>query len=235
VAALLLVASFFLPNAVAGVTDLRRLNNLIVIDSQSISFDSAPDLSLPERIELFASPNSELLALKTGNAMDSDAAESRAIRELARFFRDSPFEFDFQEYVVDTGTASLVIDTGMPVVNMVIWEFEMYDPYGTAATVTIDDETGLLIKLVYRRRGVWTSLDEMGNNIGFRTTDEELLAKALSLSELMESYYGMPVALGDYQYSGNLAFYRADLTGADSVIPMYGVVRASSFSMNERT
>jgi hypothetical protein len=56
----------------------------------------------------------------------------------------------------------------------------------------------------------------------------------LRLSEMMSKYYGVPVRLGDYQLGSNIAYYRADMYDKGLVMPMYGVVRANSFTINER-
>jgi hypothetical protein len=51
---------------------------------------------------------------------------------------------------------------------------------------------------------------------------------------MMGAYYGLPVALADFHYSGGLAYYRADLSSGGHVAQMFGVVRASNFTINER-
>jgi len=231
-AALILICSFFLPNAVAGVTDMRRLDSLTMIDSQSISFDFASELSLPERLALAASPNTERLPVITGNSMNEEAAATRAARELARFFRGAEFGPDYHDLSIADGSAALIIDTVAPSQNMIVWEFDMYDPVGNSVNVTIDDETGAIVRLIYI----------MSDRIGFRATwestrmatDRQLFSVAQSLTEMMAEYYGITVELSDYQYSGDLSYYRADIESGGLVVPMYGVVRATNFTMNER-
>jgi len=226
--AVLLVGSFFLPNAVAGVTDSKRLENLIMVDSQSISFDSAPELDLPERLTLIANPNTEILPLKTGNAMDADAAKLRINQELERLFLGSPFQFDFRGHTVEESLASLVIDSKVPTHNMIVWELVLIDSSENSVTATLDDETGLILKLIYK-------LGNKGNAIIVTgSSDDAFYSAAQSLAEMMKKYYGFPVTLADYEYSKKLAYYRADLFGGGRVIPMYGAVRASSFTINER-
>jgi hypothetical protein len=252
-AATLLVFSFFLPNVAAGITDSRRLNNLAMIDSQSISFDSPPELSLPERLELVASSNTELLPLSTGNVMDVEAAGNRAILEFTRFFQgmnnlgvEGFYEFDFAGCVVEEGSAAIVIDPIAPALNMIVWELTLVDPSENIATITIDDETGIILRVVYlrSRRSVGQQLG--ANNL--QTSNEwredswpsnwseiEYRAAAQHLCDMMTEYYGFTVALADFYFSRLLAYYRADLTDDNPTIPMYGVVRQTSFTINERT
>ena len=236
-----LLCVFFLPNAVAGVMDARRLDNLIIIDAQSISFDADPRLSLQERIALASSPNAESLAYPTGQVMDTRTAEDRAVRELVRFFRDSPFEFASDELTAEGGAAAFVVDSEDPSINMIIWEFKIFDINANEATVTIDDETGIILKLIYQHRGSYLQSEEFGVVTG--RADAEIMPdlsggntreSALALCEIMTEYYGHPVRLGDYQLSGNIAYYRADIYGGGLVIPMYGVIRSPGFTMNER-
>jgi len=229
-AALIMIGSFFLPNVVAAVTDSRRLDNLTLVESPSISFDFAPELSLPERIALSASPSTERLLVKTGNTMDEEAAASRATRELTRFFSGSGFELDYSELSIAEGSASLVIDVDAPSQNMIVWEFRLNDPAGNAATVAIDDETGMIVRLIYVLTG-GTPQFEDGWTIH---SDEDFYTVAENLAELMAEYYGLPVDLGDYQYSGRLSYYRADIDNSGQAIPMYGIVTATNFTINER-
>jgi len=239
---LLLIGSFFLPNAVAGITDSRRLDSLVLIDSQSISFDSVPELGLSERIALVANLGTEILALRSGNNMGLDAAENRAARELARFFRNSLFELNFYELTIEEGAAAFIIDPADPALNMIVWELTMIDLSGNAVTVTIDDETGIILKLIYRQGRRVLHPDggrPDGGSFSWTTempvlSNEELRYAAQSLVEMMTEYYGQSVVLGDYEFAGSVSYYRADLLSDGPAIPMYGVVRAMNFSMNER-
>jgi len=232
-AAMLLIGGFFLPNAVAGITDSRMLDNLITIDSQSISFNSAPDLVLPERIELVANPKTEILPLKTGNAMDLDEAKEKADRELARFLRGSPFRFNFSGYEVEEGDAALVVESADPAHNLIIWEFVLIDQSENKVTVTIDDETGFILRLIYK---LGNKGDPFIEERGPGSPDDRFVSAAQSLADMMKDYYGLRVTLADYKLSGNgsIAYYRADLPGGNRVIPMYGAIRSTSFTMNER-
>ena len=228
--ALILAGSFFLPNAVAGVTDLRRLDSMILIDSQSISFDFSPELSVPERLALTASPNTERLPVITGNSMQEEAAGAKAARELVRFFGGGPFELEYSELSIDEGSAMLIVDAAVPAQNMIIWEFNIYDPAGNTVTVAIDDETGIIVRLIYVLGGSCSIMETEK----YGSQDERFFAAANNLAEMMKSYYGVPVELADYQFSGSLSYYRADIDSGGQIIPMYGVVRAANFTMNER-
>ena len=216
------------------MTDLRRLDNLAMIDSQSISFEAVPELSLPERISLVASPATEILPLKAGNAMGLDAAEERVVRELERFFRTGPFEFDFTGDIEVEGTAALIIDSEVPILNMIIWEFDVFDSAGNVVTVTLDDETGVILKMIYRRWRTGSYMSDNRNSFMAVATDEELHSAAQSLADMMADYYRALILLADYEFSGSLSYYRADLYTGEAVVPMFGVVRAISFTINER-
>ena len=232
VAVLLLVGSFFLPSAVAMVTDLGRLDNLIMIDSQSVGVHSTQELAKTERIALAASPNTEILSLKTGNEMGIDEAKETTSKELANFFGDGPFQFDFSEYTVVEGVAALIIDAKVPTLNMIVWEFALVDRLGNTVTVMIDDETGMILKLIY---GYGDMNDYPNATESQGSLDEQFYATARSLTEAMKEYYGLLVTLADYEFSDSMAYYKAEIISGNRIIPMYGVVRATSFTMNERT
>jgi len=233
-AVLLLVGSLFLPDAVAGVTDSRRLNNITLIDSQSIVFEALPTLSLSERLELAANPNTEMVAWKSGNKMDAEAAEERAIRELIRFFRGSTFEFNSKDFLVEDSAAVFIIDPQTPTVNLIVWELTLVDSNENIANIIIDDETGYIMKIVFRQGRPNQNAPGMNGAPAATGTDEELHATALHLTELMSDYYGLSISLADYHFSGSISYYRADIRDHGRIIPMFGVVRSSSFTMNER-
>ena len=234
-AALLLAGSFFLPNTVAAVTDSRRLNNVVMIDSQSISFDTTPELDLPDRISLVASPNTETLPLKTGQALDGEQARGKAVGELERLLRGGPLEFSFDGRVISECAAAFMIDSEDPSINMIIWELELTDRFGNSMSVTMDDETGVVLKIIYScgDRSV-NGAGALPGEAGFGYTDEEFNETALRMAEMMSGYYRLPVTLADYQFSGSLAYYRADMFGGGKVISMFGVVRSNGLTMNEK-
>ena len=232
-AALVVVGSIFLPNAAAGITDAKRLNNLNMVDSQSISFDAVPELSLPERIALVSSPDTEIMAWKSGQVMDFDAACAKVSRELKRFFSNSSFAFDFGSLVIEEGAAEFIIDSGNLAVNMIIWVFSMHDKLENTATVILDDETGLIMKIIYRQASISIlNASEIVTGNRPSQSNEEFDATAHRLVDLMAEYYDLSVTLADYELEG-IAYYRADIIGAGKVIPMYGVIKVSGFSMNE--
>ena len=230
-----LVGSFLLPNAVVGYADSRRLDNLIIIEAQSIISSDDPELSLPRRIALAASPNTEVLVLATGQVMEREAAESRAIRELSRFLSNSPFEFDTDECAIEEGAAGFVIDSEDPLLNMITWEFRIVDRNATEATVMIDDETGTLLKLIYRSGSSIIVTDGSAGEDAPGAPGEGMYDTALRLSDMMTEYYGVQVGLGDYQLGGNMAYYMAYMVSGYYAVPLYGVVRTTGFTMNERT
>jgi len=229
--ALTLIGSFFLPNAVAGVTDGRRLDNLTMIDSQSISFEAAPELNVFGRIALVANSNTEVLPLKTGTEMDFDEASEKARQELARFSKNDAWKLDYGKYSLEDGEVALVIDTFFPTRSLIAWEMTLADPSGNSVAVVIDDETGSILRLVQR----WASATDspVAKGAG-KPMDEELYEAAKGLTEMMTEYYGFYVALADYQFSDSLSYYKAEIYDGGLIIPMYGVVRATGFTMNER-
>jgi len=236
VALLILIGSFFMPNAVAGVTDARRIDNLIVINAQSITYEAAPELSIHERLEIAANPNTEMLTLKTGQMMSVEFARDKALREIARFFRGDMFDFIYEKCIVEEGIALFIIDTTDPSISLIVWKFILSDSVGNEVTVTIDDDTGIILNLLYKKGNRSSNVAVTADTGKSGSLDDTLNAAALRLSEMMAMYYSMQIILGDYEFSpgGNFAYYRADITGIVSVIPMYGVVRANGFSMNER-
>ena len=230
-AALILIGSFLLPNAVAGITDMRRIDTLVLIDSQRISFDTAPELALTERVALAANSNTEILPLNTGNRLNNETAGEAAAREVARFFQGGAFVLDYENLVVGEGLPSLVIDIQYPTRYMIIWEFDITDYSGNSVTAIIDDETSIIVRLIYRMANRYGSLLENG---GFGSPDDLFFTAVRKLSEMMAAYYGVSVVLADYQFSGILSYYRADIAEGGTIIPTYGVVRSTSFTMNER-
>jgi hypothetical protein len=231
IAIMLLIGFFFLPNAVAGITDSRSLNNLFMIDSQSISFNSTPELSIPERIVFAANPKTEVLPLNTGNSLNDDTAKERTNQELARFFRGSSFQFDFDDYIEEKSEVMLVINADVPTINLVIWELLLTDRFEKKITVTIDDETGLILRMIYR---LGNSDDSLIDTETSGSLDDKFYSATHNLTEMIKDYYGLPITLADYQFRGRIAFYRADIFSGGRAIPMYGAVRATSFTMNER-
>ena len=234
IALLMLAGSFFLPNAVAGISDINRLNNLTTIDSQSISFNAAPVLSIPERIELISNSKTEIMALNSGNMMTDAAAGSRAIRELTRFIGGGPFAFDFDTCAVEQSAAAFAIDTGNPTVNMIIWELTLMDVNENSAMVTLDDETGIIMKIIYRQGGRSQNPANFYISTPAGQMETELYDNALKMTEMMADYYGLQIILGDHDFNGTLTYYRGDLTDGARIIPMFGVIRPTGFTMNER-
>jgi len=234
-AALVLAASFFLPDAVAGVTDMRRFDNLIIVGTQSVSFDAAPELGLLDRLLIAANTSTESLPLKTGNAMDGDAAAERAFQELERFSRLSPWETDFGSYVVEESAASLMIDTMIPAHNMVVWDLTLTDSSENTIMVTVDDEMGVILRLVVRWRAGSMNMTGAKPSDNTVPSDAELYNVAQALTEMMTDYYGRPVELADYLFSESFSYYKAEISDSRiHNIPMYGVIRANGFTMNER-
>ena len=127
-----------------------------------------------------------------------------------------------------------VINPQDPSINMIVWLFVVTDSNGNSVTVTIDEEYGAILRMVYRHssRVRQVEMSNAGNAHG--ASDEELYASARHLTGMLTAYYQTPVVLADYMLSGSFAYYRVDYHDGDAIIPMYGVIRAASFSMNER-
>ncbi|MCL2126065.1 MAG: hypothetical protein FWH33_08790 [Oscillospiraceae bacterium] len=226
------VGSFFLPNLVAGITDSATFNNVAIIDAQRVSFSTDPEFSLRERLALAANSKTDILELTTGQSMSADAAEARAIRELVRFLRGSPYGFAADDCHAESGFAAFVVDSNNPSANMIIWEFSLVDRYSNEMVITIDDETGIIMKLIYRQGRATTLLGNPASAEGL--SEEEFYNTASRICDMMTSYYGISVVFGDYRLGNSLAYYRADLYGEEVAVPMFGVVRSMSFTMNER-
>jgi hypothetical protein len=175
-----------------------------------------------------------MLALTTGQVMGTDTARTRAIRELDRFFKGGFCDFVVDNCTVESYSVMFVIDAEDPTSNIIVWEYKMVDRLSNEVIVSIDDETGMIIRLIYQL-GKGT-LHQAGSGGGSPTgmSEDDIRAAAAHISEMMTSYYGTPVRLGDFMLSGNIAYYRGDMYNAGAVIPMYGVVRANSFTINER-
>ena len=231
---LLFVGCFFLPNVVAGAWDARKLDHIVTIGAQSISFDAAPELSLSDRITLAASPKMESTTLATGQVMDTDAAKVKIVSELKKFFRDSPFVFKTDGCTIVDCTAVFIINTEDPSINMITWEFSLRDLNSCEVIAIIDDETGVILKLIYKQ--VSSAAGQAGSAAeeSYSSIAEKMYSNALQLVKMMTSYYGQSVGLGDYQHGTDLMYYRADMYSGPSFIPMYGVVRPNGFTMNER-
>ena len=233
-AALCLIGSFLMPNAVAEVTDARRLDSLVIVEAQSINIDADLKLSLPERIALAASPYMETLALTTGQMLTVETAGAGAIREIEKFFSGGPFEFTNEGCKVEYSAVLLMADSEDPSANMIVWEFKLFDRNENEVNVTIDDETGMILKLIYRQGGEPVDREGAAGESAVGSIYDEMHNAALYLSEMMAEYYGLRVRLGDYELGVNIAYYRADMTGGGITAPMYGVIRANGFTMNER-
>jgi len=231
IAALVVIASFFMPNAVAHITDMRRLDNLTRVDSEFIRLEAAPYLTISERLALAGNSNTNTMPLTTGLTMDSVEASAVARREITRFFSGGGFTLNYMTSTISDGIASFIIDRDQPSLYMIIWEFEMVDDLGNSVIAIIDDATGIIMRLIYRQGNGGRNLIDVPENT---STDEMLFIAARALAYMMNRYYELYVILADYNFATTLAFYRADVTEGSNVIPLYGVVRASSFTMNER-
>jgi len=118
---------------------------------------------------------------------------------------------------------------------MVVWDMTLIDPSENTVMVTVDDEMGMILRLVVRWRTGGVTLTETGASANSAPSDAELYTAALSLAELMTDYYKLPVELADYLFSESFSYYKAEISGGRAyVTPMYGVVRATGFTMNER-
>ena len=244
IAAIVLVCSFFMPNGVAGIMDSRRLDNLTIIDTQRFNFEVVSELSLMQRIALAASTSAEIMAIETGQVMEMEAAGSMAVSELVRFIGGSGIAVEASEYVVQSGSAVFVIDSADPSVNMIMWDFTLSDNHSSQVTLTIDDETGVILKMIYQSNADILSEEIVEEVISgstfFESADpsgDVMRTAALVLTEMMTAYYGRPVSLTAYELavSGTLAYYMAELRGDGVDTPMFGVIRANGFTMNERT
>ena len=233
-AALGLIGGFFLPNAVAGIMDTRRLDAVVSVDALSISLDVEPVLSLPRRIALAASPHTETLGLSAGQGMEAETAKAVAVRELARLCSGTVFESAENGYVVENASVVLVIDSNNPSISLIIWEFRIIDQYMSEAIVTLDDETGMILKLIYRYRGGTGAQQESAGESFPSLYGGDMSEAAQELVEMLSEYYGIAVSLGDYQLIGNIAYYRADMHSGSLLIPMYGIIRTTGFTFNER-
>ena len=235
-AVLALLVGFFMPSAIASMTDSRRIGSLSVIDTQSISFEVNPEtgLNMAQRISLAASMNTELFSIESGQHMDQDAAGSKAVSELAGFFIGGGIEVNADECVVESSSASLVIDARDPSLNMIIWEIRILNEVLGEMTVTIDDETGIILRIINRQ----TNMALLGNYID--DAPQELLeaimnTAAQTLASMLTEYYGVPVVLEAYEYGSVMAYYTVVLYDHGMEVPMYGVIRSIGFTMNERT
>jgi hypothetical protein len=151
--------------------------------------------------------------------------------ELEKLFEDGPFRFDFDGYSVNEGGAALVIDESTtPPLSAIVWELELSDESKNTISLTLDDETGFILKLIYRLGNKDNSLIESGTG----SLDQRCYSVARGLADMMRKYFGFSVTLGDYQFRGSIAYYRADIFGGGRAIPMFGVIRATSFTLNER-
>ena len=215
-----LIGSFFLPSAVASVMDARRLDNFILIDVQSVSFGEDIEMSIPERLALAASPRAEVQYLAAGQVMGLETAESQAVQELTRFLRGTPFEIAVDEIVVEDVTVAFVIDTEEPSVNMITWELVVLDQSANMAIITIDDETGVILKLIYQMGSDTLNPGGSEEEDTHPTPGDMMHRTARQIADMMAEYYGLNIGFGDYQLNGDIAYYRADMFEGGTFIPM---------------
>ena len=223
-----IIGCFFLPSTVAGIMDRQSLGKLIITDSSSISYEATPDLPLTSQLRLMANTNAESAQLKTGKNMDSEAAFRKVMTELRWFDKGGELGFDYASCSATEIQAGFVIHTEDPSINMIIWLFQLVDAEGNTLAVVIDDETGLIMHMFYRR-GVTKAEPRLAEGYG----DAELEKFAYRLAELMNDYYGYDVSIKEYAFIGSLGYYNAELRSGETVIPLYGIVQESGFSINE--
>ena len=246
IAVILVIGSFLMPDAVAGIMDSRRLDNLTIIDTQSISFEIVSELSLPQRIALAASTSAEIMSIETGQIMDIRMAGEKAASELERFFASSGYEFPADEFAVSSGDAVFIIDAADPTINMIVWELVVQHKNSSEVTVTVDDETGIILKMIFHYGDnmifPFESDDDFVDsapepNVIIEVNGDMMHSAAQLLTKMMTEYYGLPIRLAAYELAANgvLAYYRAEMHGDGMDIPMFGVIRSTGFTMNERT
>ena len=223
-----LIGCFFLPSTVAGIMDKQTLGKLIMTDSSSISYEAAPDLALTARLKLISSSSSESAALKNGKNMDRAAALRKVITELKRFDLAGEMGFIFDNCAAEEVQVGFVINTEDPSVNMIIWAFQLRDIDGRQIMVIIDDETGVILQMIYRHGDAPPKLHPDGI---IDVADMEKTANLLA--DMMTDYYGCPVNIKEYEQTGNLGYYNAEILSDGVLIPLYGIVRESGFTINE--
>ena len=220
-------ACFFLPDTVADIQDRQTIGNLNVKDSSSISIETNPEMTLPERLNLISISNSTSVLVKNGKKLNITTSLDRAIAELNRFSGDdAPWAADF---TVDLHESLLIIDSDDPSTNMLAWRFVLTDSSGQTITLVIDDATGTIIQLIYKLNQRVVIVPE--KNAGLYA---EFYETAATLCRLMTGYYGVTVTLAEFELLGSLGFYKAELWESGTATPMFGIVQSDGFSINDR-
>ena len=213
----------------AGIQDTQTIGKLDVKDSSSMSIETNPEMTLPERLNLISISNSLSVPVKNGKKLNNDTALDRAVSELKSFSGEDGFGFAFTDITVDRMEALLIIDSDDPSVNMLAWRFILTDSSLKTITLVIDDATGTIIQLICKLN--LSSLVASGKDSGvpakFRQTAQQLC-------QLMTDYYGITVTLSEYELLGSLGFYKAELWEGGAATPMFGIIQNDGFSINDR-
>jgi hypothetical protein len=212
-----------IPERIALVAN-RNVETLPINTGRAMDAAQAESKAKAELTAFFTLGTAGQGAAGQGTADQSAAGQGAADQSAAGQGAAGPFGFAPESSEAEEGGAVFIVNTDDPSVNMVIWEFTLKDSTGNKMKITLDDETGVILKLIYA--------SETAAGPG-ASTDSAMYDSALRLATLMAAYYDMPIKLADYMYIGELAYYRADLTAGGIEIPMYGVVRPSGFTMNE--
>lgn len=147
ITAIILLIGFFLPHYVLGFRDRQTVGRLDVIEG-SISYEAQSDLGIIDRLKMITSAAS--IPLDNGKKLDADTAYQRALTEIDKFNSKAIIDFNFSACKLIRDSVSFYIDAADPTKNMIVWNLTIQDE-GHTISVTVDDETGILLNLNYSR------------------------------------------------------------------------------------
>lgn len=148
--ALILAGSFFLPMYITGLKDKTTLGHVDVRNTQSVSFETKPELGIIDRLRMKNSSGS--LMLYNGKNMDAQEACQDVLTELGKFNSNALFDIDLQSCAMTYSSVEFLIDSSDPAKNVIVWNISLEDQSGNMVTASVDDETGILLSVNYRSK-----------------------------------------------------------------------------------
>ena len=225
----IMAACFFLPDTVAGIQDTQAIGKLNIEDSNSISVETNPEMTLSERLTLISISNSLSVPVKNGKKLNIVTSFDRVVADLKSVFVEDGLGFDFDKVTVDLQETLLIIDADDPSINMLVWRFVLQSPSGETITLVMDDETGTILQLIYKFNQNSLIVSDKRPNLS-----AEFNEIGITLSQLLTDYYGVTVTLSEFELLGSLGFYKAELWESGLAIPMFGIIQNGSISINDR-
>lgn len=143
---IILTSGFFLPTLVSQFKDRQTFGELTITDGSGVSYETKSELKIIDRLKMMT--EARRVDLDNGKNMDADTAYQSALEELGKFTGSGIIALDLESCRLSELRVAFFIDSSDPSKSMIVWD--LYIQNGTySITVAIDDETGLLLAMLF--------------------------------------------------------------------------------------